>query len=381
MKNDSKILISGAGIAGLTCALWLAKKGYSPVVVERADSIRAGGFLVSLAHHAYQSADQLGVMPQLLERSCGITGSSYHDTSGRTLLRLDSQALFGGVELIQILRDDLVDVLHQNAKEQVEIRFSDSIEAMHDGPEGVDVEFQSGRREQYDLVIGADGLHSKVRELAFPADSIIHHYLDLRCAAFRLPNVIDIQNKFETHMQRDRYMAIFSSGHGDLGAVFIWDCKDRSVPVGGERRGVLLEAFRSGDDSTLAAVNCCPKEHSIFMDSLQQIEAKTWSTDRVVLIGDSAHSLTPFSGRGAAAAVNGATRLAHALGELPITEAFSRYESEMRPVINSIQPATRRAVRWYVPRNPFTHLLRDNAMRMLPNALFRAYFQMKYSNI
>ena len=382
MVANNRILISGAGIAGLTCALWLKKNGLHPVVVEKADSIRAGGFLVSLSHHAYQSAARLGIMAAIQERSCGITRSSYHDPSGRTLLQLDSRALFGGVELVQILRDDLVQVLYETAvRQEVDIRFGDTVHHLGDNGSAIDVVFRSGVSETFAVLVGADGVNSAVRNLWLPDEEVIEHHLDLRCAAFRLPNVIDLHDKFETHMQRDRYMAVFSSGHGDLGSVFIWDCRDRNVPVGPERRAVLVEAFARGDNATLAVVNCCPRDSAIYMDSLKQIESSRWSRGRVVLVGDAAHALTPFSGRGAAAAVNGATRLAHALAELPHAQAFARYEAEMRPVIQAIQPATRRAVKWYVPRTRLRQGLRDNAMRLLPNALFRAYFQAKYSNI
>ena len=86
--SENRILISGAGVAGLTCALWLARKGFNPVIVEKARRIRAGGFLVSLSHHAYHFAEDLGVLPALKERSAGIQASSYHDGTGRPLLRL-----------------------------------------------------------------------------------------------------------------------------------------------------------------------------------------------------------------------------------------------------------------------------------------------------
>lgn len=379
--QKSEILVVGAGVAGLTCALWLEKNGYSPVVIERADSIRGGGFLVSLSHHAYRSAAELGLMDQIEARGCGITSSGYYDPHGRSLLELDYPALFGGVELVQIMRDELVYILYTAAREKLEIRFNETIDSLNQDESGVEVDFASGQSQRVDLVIGADGSNSRTRGQIFKPEEVIEHQLGLMCAAYRLPNTIDLTHRFETHMRRDRYMATFSSGQEDIGAVFIWDSADSTVPRGDERRLLLQQQFTQGDAATLKVVENCPAERTIFMDRLKQIELPRWHQNRVVLVGDAAHSLTPFSGRGAAAALNGATRLARALTELPITLAIDRYQQEMRPIIDSIQPATRRAVRWYVPRSAPLHLIRDNAMRLLPNALFRRYFQYKYSNI
>ena len=381
MNPGSRILISGAGVGGLACAMWLSRKGFRPVIVERAHSIRTGGFLVSLSHHAYQFAERLGVMPQLRAHACGIDSSSYHDSEGRTLLSLQSKALFSGIDVIQLMRDDLVAILYESAKSEIDLRFGDSIQTMNETSDHVEVEFDSGRYEKFDVVIGADGLQSIVRKLAFDDADITYHHLNLNCAAFRLPNVLNLRNKFETHMQRDRYMAVFSSGHGDLGAVFVWDCDEPSVPSGDLRRQVLRQAFNRGDSSIAAVIEQCPTNHSIYMDSLVQVEAKQWYTKRVVLVGDAAHCLTLFSGRGAGAAFNGASRLAQALVELEPIDAFARYQGEMHPVIRAIQPATRKAVRWYVPRSRTNHFIRDNALRLLPNALFHTYFKFKYSNI
>lgn len=379
--KQTKILVVGAGVAGLTCALWLEKNGFSPVVIERADSIRGGGFLVSLSHHAYQSAAQLGLMDQIEARGCGITSSGYYNPSGRALLELDYPALFGGVELVQIMRDELVEILYAAAREKMEIRFDETVDKLKTDDLGSDISFASGEQARFDLIIGADGSNSRTRGQIFTPDQVIEHPLGLTCAAYRLTNVINLENRFETHMRRDRYMATFSSGHGDIGAVFIWDSSDPMIPAGDERRTLLQQQFTVGDASTLAVVDQCPTDKTIFMDRLKQIELPRWHQQRVVLVGDAAHSLTPFSGRGAAAALNGATRLAQALSALPIDEAIIRYQQQMRPIIDDIQPATRRAVRWYVPRSKPLQMIRDNAMRLLPNALFRQYFQYKYSNI
>ncbi len=380
MDKDSRILISGAGVAGLAAALWLDKAGFKPVIVERADNVRAGGFLVSLSHHAYHSARDLGITDELHRRSCGITGSSYHDQHDRCILKLIGETLFGGVDVVQIMRDEVVAVMYELARDRVEIRFEDSITSIDQTDSGVDVEFDKHTRETYDVVIGCDGLHSAVRELAFDPASITEHYLDLRCAAFRSPNVLGLDSEFQTHMRRTRYMATFSTGADDIGNVFVWSSDDRSIPGREGRREILQQAFVGAGGAIEKVLGHCP-EDDIYMDSLLQIEADSWVNGRVAIVGDAAHCLTLFSGRGAAAALNGGTRIARALVELPYDQALARYEAQMRPVIEDIQPATRSAVRWYVPRTWWKEAMRNNAMRFLPNSVFNRYFQAKYTNI
>lgn len=379
VEKNSKIFISGAGVAGLTAALWLAKAGFRPTVVERAPSVRADGFLISLSHDAYRSAEALGLMPALQERRIGITRSSYHDPSGRCLLALDYEDLFRGLDILQLTRDDLEAVLFEAARDVADIRCGLRAVEMAQRSDGVDVTFSDGRSEAFDAVIGADGLHSGVRELSFPPEKIRRHRLGLCVAAARLPNFIGLAQKFETHMETNRYLALFTTREGGLGGVFVWASEEETVPPPESRAAKLQEAFRGTSDFVKSIVDHCPKNGGIYMDSLSQIEMPSWHEGRVAVVGDAAHCLTLFSGRGAAAAFNGATQLAKALIDLPPEAAFQRYEAAIRPVLSKIQPATRSAARWYVPRSRHRECLRNNAMRFLPNAVFQAYFRGKYS--
>lgn len=382
MTEKLRVLISGAGIAGLTAAIALRRQGFEVTVVEKAQSIRAGGFLVSLSHHAYHYAEQLGIMPQLKQHDMGHSQSSYYDRRGRELLALDYGRLFQHVDVIQLLRDDFTRVLYQQVKGQSAIYFAETIKSMELRGDKAQVSFSSGRCAEYDLVIGADGLHSVVRQLLFKPAEVTEHYLNLCCAAFRLPNVLGLADKFATHMERDRYMAAFSTGHGDMGAVFVWDSDTRNIPAHHDKLKLLEQTFRHSSVAIRSVLEQAPTGEHIYMDYLKQVDIPRWSKGPAVLLGDAAHCLTLFSGRGAAAAFSGASRLAEALQQTrSVSDALTAYESSMRPVIKSIQPATRRAVRWYVPRNRLVQQLRDNGMRLLPNSWFRNYFRFKYSNI
>lgn len=382
MKNSAKILISGGGIAGFTAAIRLGKAGFKPVVIEKSPGTRAGGFLVALSHQAYIFADEMGLMPALKHYDLCIRSSSYHDKTGRSLLDLDYSKMLEGLDIIQIMRDDLAHVLYEQARDFADIRFGDQIVAIEQNPQTSLVTFASGAQEEFDIIIGADGAHSGVRDLVFKPEEYAHHYLDLHCAAFRLPNVLGIENKFATHMERTRYMAVFNTREDDIGAVFVWANPQRALPPYEGRRAHLLQAFEGSAETIQKVLPHCPESGPSYMDVLSQIDMPIWHKGRVVLVGDAAHCLTLFSGRGAAAAFAGACRLCDAIiaHETP-QAAFIAFESAMRPIINDIMPATRGAVKWYVPMSAKNHLLRNGLMRYVPNIVFRNYFKMKYSKV
>ena len=382
MKQGTKVLISGAGIAGLTAAIRLANAGFEPVIVEKAPSARAGGYLVALSHQAYIFAEEMNLIPDLKPYDLSIHSSSYHDQTGRSLLDLDYSEMLKGLNIIQIMRDDLALVLYEKANKLADIRFDDQITAINETDHGSDVTFASGKQETFDIIIGADGAHSGVRHLTFDQNEYTHHYLDLHCAAFRLPNVINIESKFSTHMERQRYMAVFNTREDDIGAVFVWANEERQLPPHNQRRDYLLQSFDGSADIIQQVLPHCPAEGPSYMDVLSQIDMPVWHKGRNVLVGDAAHCLTLFSGRGAAAAFAGACRLCNALIENDTHQsAFRAYEAEMRPIISDIMPATREAVKWYVPMSAKNHLLRNGLMRFVPNGVFRKYFQMKYSKV
>ena len=379
MRANTRVLISGAGIAGLTSAIWLGRHGFRPVVVERAAGVRADGFIISFSHHSYRFAEELGLLPRLRATSAGIRASSYHDRYGSALLKLDYQRLFDGVQVVQIMRDDMQTLLFDEAKELVEFRFGTEIEAIDQTGQHAEVTFNDGSSEVFDVVIGADGLHSAVRTLSFDPDEISHCHLGLGCAAFKLDNVLGLRHKFETHMERNRYMVVFNDRHDGLAAVFVWQTDMSSPPPQEDRQAILCAAFDGAPSVTAQVLDMFPADAGVYMDPVVQVMLPQWHSQRVVLLGDAAHCMTLLSGQGASAAFTGASRLCKALIDLPPVAAFARYEQEQRPMVDAVQPLTRNAVKWYVPGSRWRELARDSAMRYLPDWYFHRYFKSKYT--
>lgn len=376
---DKRILISGAGVAGLTAAIWLGRHGLRPVVVERAPDVRADGYIISLSHRSYRYAETLGLLPEIRERGAGVTASSYQRAGGRPLLELDYGRLFAGVDVLQIMRDDLQHILYEHARELAEFRFGTSIATLANGANGAEVSFSDGRSDTFDVVIGADGAHSQVRELAFPAGEVELRHLGLCSAAYRLPNIAGLAHKFETHMERDRYMVLFTTPQGGLAAVFVFATNMATAPPAGERRATLLAAYAGTAPLTREVLAHCPESGAFYMDPLVQVRMPRWHNGACALVGDAAHCLTLISGQGATAAFTGACVLAEQLVQQAPAAAFAAYEADLGATVRDVQDRTASASRWYVPRSPWRQLTRDLGMAMLPARYFERYFQAKYS--
>ncbi len=378
MHKDARILICGAGVAGLTAAIWLARAGFRPLVVERAPDVRADGYIISLSHRSYAYADRLGLLPAIRERSAGVTASSYHRAAA-TLLKLDYTRLFDGVDVVQIMRDDLQDILYQQARDLAEFRFDSTITAIEHGDTRAAVTLSDGSTAEWDVVIGADGLHSVVRDLSFAPGEVERRKLGLCSAAFRLPNVAGLTHKFETHMERDRYMVIFTTPQGGLAAVFVWATDLDRAPPPEARRDTLMKAYAGAGPLMQQVLAHCPADGAFFMDPLIQVRMQDWHRGQSVLTGDAAHCMTLISGQGATMAFTGACVLAEQLEALPPAEAFAAYQADLQRTVFEVQDRTRSMSRWYVPRTWWRQQARDLAMWAFPTAYFERHFKTKYS--
>jgi len=381
LNPETRILISGAGVAGLTAAIWLAKAGYRPLLVEKAPTIRADGFIISLSHHCYKLLGEMGVLDNLQILNNQVLASSYHDRSGRAILKLDYERLFEAGNIVQIMRDDLEMVLFEHAKDHADFLYSNSVSKIVQNPQDVSVSFEDGQQMEFDLVIGADGLHSRVRECAFPDAQITKHYLNLHAAAFRSPNLLGLSHKYEAYLEPRRHSIVYTTRSNELACIFIWSNAAPSVPDSTQQRiDYLNETYRGADSRARRLIESRTPHDDLYMDVLFQIEMPRWHTGRVVLLGDAAHALTQLSGQGASMSIAGASTLSRALGKMPYPEAFQHYEDAIRPAITTLQPATRKRARWYVPGGLASHYFRDWAMRFIPNEVWVRYFKSKYSN-
>jgi 2-polyprenyl-6-methoxyphenol hydroxylase-like FAD-dependent oxidoreductase len=363
MTMNERILISGASIAGLTTAHWLARYGFRPTIVERAPALRAGGNGVDVRAHATEVVERMGLMPRVRAVAADVQGMKFVDADDRAIARVDTT----GSSELEIMRGELVAFLREST--DVEYLFDDSIRHLRQDDDGVDVSFDRADARRFDLVIGADGMHSTVRRLAFgpEANYLRHkqHYF-----AFADADATLGENRWMTMYNVPGKMAgIYRSGnHPQAKAYFAF----RSGPLAYDHRDVaqhkrlLRDAF-AGDTSwrvrELLAVALADPD--FYFDALSQVHMESWSTGRIALVGDAAWCASPASGAGAELALVGAYRLAGELaaagGEHRV--AYPRYDRSHRDLVNRKQQIGLN-VRLMIPQTAAGKRIRDTIARL-----------------
>ncbi|WP_206681741.1 FAD-dependent monooxygenase [Actinomadura sp. J1-007] len=163
------VLISGASISGPALAYWLHRSGFAVTVVEKAGALRGGGYPIDVRGTAIEVARRMGILPQLQEAHIDSRRCTFLNADGSRLVSVPPSAVSGGTEEqdVEVRRGDLAAILYALVRDDVEFMFGDSIDTLDQSERGVDVAFRSGRRRTFDLVIGADGMHSHTREVLF----------------------------------------------------------------------------------------------------------------------------------------------------------------------------------------------------------------------
>ncbi|MFE0046712.1 FAD-dependent monooxygenase [Streptomyces albireticuli] len=336
------VLISGAGVAGLTLAHRLRRTGFAPTVVERAPAVRPGGQAIDVRGVALDVLDRAGILEEARGARTRLRGMSMLDPEGNERWR-STEMTFSGGRLdsadIELLREDLTGMLHRRALDEgVEFRYDDSVTALDERADGIRVAFERGEERTFDLVVGADGLHSNVRRLAFGPEQRYVRHLGAYLTVFSTDNFLGLDD-WEVWLNEDSasYCLYPVRGNSELRATLGF----RSEPIAYDHRDVerqkalMTERLAHVGWETprlLAAMRNAP---DFYFDAMAQIRMDRWTAGRVALVGDAAHSASPLSGQGTSLALVGAYVLAAELGETPGDHpaAFARYESRMRPFV------------------------------------------------
>ena len=193
--TNKNILISGASIAGPTLAYWLKRSGFTPTVIERAPQLRGGGYPVDVRFEAVQVAKLMGIWPRLQQEQTTLGEMSFINERSQRISRVNIQAVPKalGVDVVENMRGDLARTLYDLTKDEVEYCFGDSIQALKQDEEGVDVTFERGGSRRFDLVVGADGLHSKVRTLVFGDEAQFERYGGYQAGVFTTDNYLGLR--------------------------------------------------------------------------------------------------------------------------------------------------------------------------------------------
>lgn len=373
MTDHKTVLISGASVAGPALAYWLNRHGFRATVVERAPAMRGGGYPIDVRGVAVDVVERMGALAQVRAAHTHTKGFTIIGADGRPAVTTDPGAIGGSSSGrdVELPRGDLAAVMYEYTKDDVEYVFDDSITALDERPAGVDVTFTRSAPRTFDLVIGADGLHSNVRGLTFgPEDPYVHH-MGSHFAAFSVPNHLGLEREILMYNEPGRLAALYAvRDQPDVTALFAF----RSAAIPFDHHDVeqqallvenavgdmgwevpwLLKAMREADD--------------FYFDAVSQIRMPAWTSGRVAVLGDAAFAPSFFSGQGTSLALVGAYVLA---GELAAAGgdhgiALPAYERELRGFVARNQKLALTGIEALLPSSRARIWLRNQLVRFGP---------------
>ena len=347
-------LISGAGVAGPTLAYWLARRGFAVTVVERAAGLRSSGYPVDVRATAWEVVERMGLLAALREASTTARHVQIVDAAGRSVARIPLEGVQGADgRWVELPRGTLAALLYGAARDDAEFVFGDGVTALDQDAAGVDVTFERAAPRRFDVVVGADGLHSAVRRLAFGPERDLLRHLGLYVATLFLDEAPDPDGDVLIYNTPGRALAVHPAT-GRPGVAFLF----RSPRVSGldprdaaQHRRLVTAAFAGGGWRTpelLDRVHASGED--LYFDAAAAVHLPHWSTGRVGLLGDSAAAAS-FLGDGSSLALAGAATLAEELTADPgdPAAALRRYEARHRTRTDPVQRQVDRGSRILIP--------------------------------
>jgi 2-polyprenyl-6-methoxyphenol hydroxylase-like FAD-dependent oxidoreductase len=365
--RSQSILISGIGIAGPTLAYWLACCGFRPTLIEQAPARRRGGYIVDFWGLGYDIAEKMGLLPDLNRRSYTVKEVRFVDTDGHRAggFGVDVFRKLTGGRYLSLPRSDLADAIYDTVQRSCETIFNDSIVSLQNTASDVTVKFERAAPRTFDLVIGADGLHSRVRSIVFGPESRFARFLGYAVAAFDAKQYRPRDegayvsfglpgrqiSRFAVRDDRTAFLMVFQPSH------LLHDSSSQKL--------ALHDVFGHAGWECEQILATLDRTENFYFDSVNQIRMERWSHGRVALVGDAAFAPSLLAGQGAALAMTAAYVLA---GELAASRgqyqlAFRHYERMLRPFIDSKQKAAFATT--FVPRTRLGLFVRNQLTKAL----------------
>ncbi|RJQ77026.1 FAD-dependent monooxygenase [Amycolatopsis panacis] len=345
MTKNEKVLISGASVGGPALAYFLHHSGYDVTVVERASARRTGGLAVGFSDPVFDVLAEMNILDQLRAHDTKMGSTAVVDTNGTEIGQLPTET-FSGV--LEVPKRELTRLLHKITADDVEYVFDDSITKLTQHPSGVSVEFENRPDEEFDLVFGADGLHSKVRRLAFAESAITVSHLGISTGCFTTDNYLGLNHSSVLRPIDGTAVLLFNDNEPDqlnVSLSFRTDSPYLDRSTRDEQEEAVRAAFAGHEWEVPRLLKVMPDAGDWYFFSCCQVNADTWSSGRVALVGDAGYCAAPTSGRGTSQALLGARTLARALAASSgdYETAFAVYEAEMRPYVAASQEKGRLA--------------------------------------
>jgi 2-polyprenyl-6-methoxyphenol hydroxylase-like FAD-dependent oxidoreductase len=361
-----KVLISGASIAGPTLAYWLVRHGHTPTIVELGPRPRASGYPIDVRGPAIEVAERMGVLDRVRALSVDTERVDFVHDGRSASLAMRSLRRAAGVRDLELLRGDLVTTLYDATKNDVEYRFGDSVRSSTQDVDGVSVEFEHGRAERFDVVVGADGSHSQVRRLAFGPEERFRKYLGLYVGGAGVDTRFGVADRCVLYNAPGRAAGVYRFGD-TASAIFLFRRTEEltyDYRSADEHKRLLAAEFPGMGGQVDELLADAVAADDFYFDSVSQIRMPSWSTGRVTLVGDAGYGPALLSGSGTTLAMVGAYVLAGELAAGPPEQALARYESAHRPLVTRAQRSAGGGGQVLVPATAGGIRLRDLLARL-----------------
>jgi 2-polyprenyl-6-methoxyphenol hydroxylase-like FAD-dependent oxidoreductase len=371
-KKDGRVLISGGGIAGLTLGILLKESGWDPLVIEREPALRTEGYMMDFFGTGWDVAERMGLVDDIRRIGYPIDLLEYVDRNGNPLfpgIPIDRVKRALGGKYTPLLRPDLERILFDRAAASgVTVRFATTIRSLQESDSGVNVTFSDGTSEPFALLFGADGIHSRVRELIFGQESQFDRSLGYYAAAVRVTDhEYDLRRSLNIYEEPGRVLWCYPIDSRNTDALYFFRHDDVGHIPREKRLEFVREQYKGCGWIAERILQEAPSSKPIYFDTMTQIVMPTWHKGRTALLGDACGCLTPIAGQGSHMAMAGAYVITHELeryhGEHQ--RAFSAYEGFMKPFVAEKQDRAKRYAEMLIPSSRWQMLLRYPLLRMI----------------
>jgi 2-polyprenyl-6-methoxyphenol hydroxylase-like FAD-dependent oxidoreductase len=363
-----RALICGGGIAGLATAWWLDRIGWDVVIVEQAPRLRDEGYMIDFWDAGYDAAERMGLLPRLHDVAYDVDRVSYVDASGHEVSHID-YVLFSRMQhgrLLTLMRGDLEHALHDALGDRVDQRFATSIRRIDGGATSAVVTLTDGTTTAVDLVVGADGIHSHVRDLVFGPERDFLRDLGFHTAAHVFDDATlhdRLDGRFAMRSVPGRLVGCYPIRDHHVAAFYAFIAPQPGLPA--DPRGTLRDVYSDLGWVVPEMLAACPAPPQLYYDNVAQVTMPRWHRGRVVLVGDACQAVSLLAGQGASMAMAGAHALAIELAAtVDVGAALTAYEHRVRPAIVKKQAAGRRTANWFVPDSQARIRARDVILRL-----------------
>ncbi|RFS16797.1 FAD-dependent monooxygenase [Emticicia sp. C21] len=361
--KDKKVLISGASFAGLSTAYWMNKLGYQVTIVEIGNGLKRGGTPVNIEQDTVGTVKRMGLFESIKANRISMEMLEFKNaddiTEGITVLREAGDELPD--DSFEIERDVLLNMLFETVQHDTEFMFNNSIKALDETKDSIEVTFKDGSKQAFDLVFGCDGIHSAVRRIWFGHEAEYSHFLG-QYFSITIVNKLLIRENTTQFYNVPNKGIMLNAYNGKTDIIFCFR-SEKEIPYDyrneEQQRKIILEQFTGEGWRTAELLEEAMHSKTFYFDKLCQIKMPSWTKGRVALVGDAGYCASPAAGKGGSLAIDGAAALADAFQKHngDFERAFQDYNKSFRPFIEEVQaeavrmglesllPATEEAIR------------------------------------